>query len=135
MIRPKNEIKNLLLSLTKNCETLIKQTHTRPQETLEYKMTKPRETFLFNPPIQVKENWMLGSVDIEVYNSIFNKTENNKFKLYNIPDEKAGGISYIKVRDEVERDLDISDITDADLQDETIGPNIIEDYRDQVTKE
>ena len=135
MIRPKNETEDLLISITKKCETLIKQTHTRPEETLELKMTKARQTFQFNPPIQAKEDWMLESVDIEVYKSIFNKTENNKFKLYNIPDEKAGGISYIKVRDEVERDLDISDITDADLQDETIGPNIIEDYRDQVTKE
>ena len=135
MIRPKNETEDLLISITKKCETLIKQTHTRPEETLELKMTKARQTFQFNPPIQAKEDWVLESVDIEVYKSIFNKTENNKFKLYNIPDEKAGGISYIKVRDEVERDLDISDITDADLQDETIGPNIIEDYRDQVTKE
>ena len=30
MIRPKNETENLLLSITKNCETLIKQTHRKP---------------------------------------------------------------------------------------------------------
>ena len=28
MIRPKNETEDLLLSLTKNCESLIEQTHT-----------------------------------------------------------------------------------------------------------
>ena len=34
MIRPKNQTEDLLLSITKNCETLIEQTHTKPQETL-----------------------------------------------------------------------------------------------------
>ena len=41
MIRPKNKAENLLLSITKNRETLIEQTHTKAQETLEYKMIKP----------------------------------------------------------------------------------------------
>ena len=135
MIRPKNETEVSLLSITKNCETKIKQTHTKPQETLEFKMIKPRQTFHFNPPIQTKEDWMLGLIDLEVYNSVFNITEeNNKFQLYKFPDEKSGGISYIKVRDEIERDLGISDITATDLQDDIIGPIIIEEYREQVTK-
>ena len=30
MVEPKNDTENLLLSITKNCETLIKQTHTKP---------------------------------------------------------------------------------------------------------
>ena len=94
MIRPKNETEDLLLSITKNCETLIEQTRRKPEETLEFKMIKSRETFHFNPPIQVKEDWMLGLVGLEVYNSIFNITEeNNKFELYKFPDEKAGGVT------------------------------------------
>ena len=36
MIIPKTETETLLLSITKNFETLIKQTHTKPQETLEF---------------------------------------------------------------------------------------------------
>ena len=135
MITPKNQTENLLLSITKNCETLIKQTHTKSQETLEFKMTKSKETFHFNPPIQVKEDWMIGLTDLEVYNSIFNITEeNNKFELYKFPDEKAGGVTYEKVRDEIEKDLDIEDITATDLQDDIIGPIIIEEYNEQVTK-
>ena len=135
MIRPKNETEDLLLSITKNCATIIEQTHTKPGETLEFKMTKPREKFHFTPPIQTEGDWMIGLVDLEVYNSIFNITEeNNKFQLYKFPDEKSGGISYIKVRDEIERDLDISDITAADLQDDIIAPIIIEEYKKQVTK-
>ena len=135
MIKPKNEAEDFLLSITKNCETLIEQTHTKPQETLEFKMIKPRETFHFKPPIQIKGDWMIGLTDLEVYNSIFNITEeNNKFELYKFPDEKAGGVTYEKVRDEIEKDIDIEDITAEYLQDDIIGPIIIEEYKEQVTK-
>ena len=135
MIRPKNETEDLLLSITKNFETLFQQTHKKPEETLEFKMIKPRQTFHFNPPIETKGDWMLGLTDLEVYNSIFNITEeNNQFELYKIPDERSGGVTYEKVRDEIERDLDISDITAVHLQDEIIAPIIIEEYRKQVTK-
>ena len=134
-IRPKNETEDLLLSITKNCETLIQQTHRKLEETLELKMIKPRQAFHFNPPIQTKGDWIIGLVDLEVYISIFNITEeNNKVKLYKFPDEKAGGISYLKVRDEIERDLDISNITASDLLDDIIAPIIIEEYKEQVTK-
>ena len=98
-------------------------------------MVKPRETFHFYPPIQIQGSWMLRLVDLEVYNSIFNITEeNNKFEHYKFPDEKAGGISYTKVRDEIEKDLDISDITATDLQDDIIAPIFIKEYKEQVTK-
>ena len=98
-------------------------------------MIKPSETFHFNRPIQIKGDGMIGLTDLEVYNSVFNITEkNNNFELYIFPDEKRGGVSYEKVRDEIERDLDISDITATDLQDDIIVPNIIEEDREQVTK-
>ena len=42
MIRPKNQTEDLLFSITNDCETLIEQTHTKPQETLDFKMIKPR---------------------------------------------------------------------------------------------
>ena len=32
MIRPKNETEDLLLSITKNCETLIEQTHKKAEK-------------------------------------------------------------------------------------------------------
>ena len=54
MIRPKNQPEDLLLSITKNCQMLIEQTHTKPQETLEFKMIKPRETFHFNHQLKLK---------------------------------------------------------------------------------
>ena len=135
IIQPKKQTEDLLLSITKNCETLIDQTHRKPEETLEFKMNKPREMFHFKPPISIEGSWMIGLTDLEVYNSIFNITkENNKFKLYKFPDEKAGDITYTKVRDEIERGLDISDITDEDLQDDIIAPIIIKEFKEQVTK-
>ena len=135
MIRPKNETEDLLHSITKNCETLIEQTHKKAEETLEFKMIKPKQTFHFKPAIQVKGDWMIGLVDLEVYNSTFDITEeNNKFELYKFPDEKAGGVTYEKVRNEIGKDLDIENITAADLQDEILGPIIIEEYKEQVSK-
>ena len=125
MIRPRNETEDLLLSLTKNCEKFKEQTHTKPKETLEFKMVQSKQMFHFKPPIPIEGSWMIGLTDLEVYNSIFNITEqNNKLQLYKFPDEKAGGVSYAKVRDEIEKDLDISIITATDLQDDIIGPII-----------
>ena len=125
----------LLSKKTKNCERIIKQTYRKPEEALEFKIAKPNETFHFKPPIPIEGSWMIGLTDLEVYNSFFNITEeNNKFELYKFPDEKAGGISCTKVRDEIEKDLDILDITATDLQDDIIGPIIIEEYKEQVTK-
>ena len=126
MIRPKNETEDLLLSITKNCETIIKQTHRKPEETLEFKMIKPKETFHFKLPIQVKGDWMLGLVNLEVYNSIFNISEkNNKFELYRDMSAKFG-FSELKV--ELEEILYISHITDDHFNDEVLGQRIIDEY-------
>ena len=89
-------------------------------------MIKQRETFHFKSPIQVKGDWMIGITNLEVYKSIFNIIEeNNKFELHKFPVENSGGVTYEKVRDEIEKDLDIEDIIAADLQDEIIAPIII----------
>ena len=135
MIQPRNETEKLLLSVTKNCQTLNEQTHRKAEETLDIILNKSREAFHFQPPISIEGSWMTGLTSPEVYNSIFNITEeNNKFELYKFPDPKRGGVSYEKIRDEIEKDLDISDITATDLQDDIIGPIIIDEYREQVTK-
>ena len=126
MITPKNETENLLLSITKNCETLIEQTHRKPEETLEFKMVKSREIFHFNPPIHTEGDWMLGLIDLEVYNSIFNITkENNKFELYTDTYDK---FSFEELKDEVEEILNIPEITDDHLEDDILAPRIAETY-------
>ena len=127
MIRPKNETEDLLLSITKNCETLIEQTHTRSQETLEFKLIKTRKTFHLKPPIQNKGDWMLGLTSLEVYNSIFNITEEHKkFELYT---DTFDEFSFEELKNELEELLNISVNTPYPLQHENIGPRIIEAYK------
>ena len=125
-IQPQNETEDLLLSITKNCEKLVEQTHRKTEETLEFKMTKPRKKFHFKPPIHTKKDWMLGLIDLEIYNSIFNITkENNKFKLYTDTFDES---SFEELKDEVEEILNIPEITDNHLEDETLAPRIAETY-------
>ena len=45
----------LLLLIKKHTDTLIQQTRTKPQETLELKMNKQLQTFSFNPSINLVE--------------------------------------------------------------------------------
>ena len=99
MIRPKNETEDLLLSITKNCETLIEQTHRKAEETLEFKLTKSRGTLHFIPSIQIKRDWMIGLTSLEVNNSILNiNTTNNKFELYT---ETFDEFSFEELEDEL----------------------------------
>ena len=79
-IGPKNETKFLLLSLTKNCEMFIKQTHRKVEETLEFKLIKSKEITYLNPTMSIEGSWMIGLMRLEVCISIFNITEKiNKF--------------------------------------------------------
>ena len=126
MIQPKNETEDLQLSITKNCEKLVEQTHRKPEENLEFKMIKPRETFHFKPPIQTEGDWMIGLIDLEVYNSIFNITEeNNKFEIYRDISHKFG---FLELKDKLEEILNIPHITTEHLDDKILGPRIIDEY-------
>ena len=126
MITPKNETEDLLLSITKNCEMLNKQTHRKPEETLEFKMIKPRETFHFDPPIQNNGKWLFGLTDLEVHNSIFNTTEkNNKIEIYEDTSTKFG---FLELKDELEEILNILHDTTEYLQDDERRPRIIDDF-------
>ena len=74
----------LLLLIKKHTDILIQQTKTKPQETLEFKMNKQTQTYLFNPPINLIEegNWLLGVSSFECTNSVFNiSDENNSFSI------------------------------------------------------
>ena len=54
LIQPKTETEDILPSNTKNCQALFEQSRRKGEETLEFKMNKPRETFHFKPKIQIK---------------------------------------------------------------------------------
>ena len=89
-------------------------------------MIVPKEKFHFKPPIQVKGDWMIGITDLEIYNSIFNITqETNKFELYRDSSNKFG---FLELKDELEEILNISHITNEHLDDGVLGPRIIDEY-------
>ena len=74
----------MLLLNKKHTDTLIEQTKTKLQETIEFKLNKQRQTFSFNPPINlIEENkWLIAVSSFECTNSIFNITdENNSFSI------------------------------------------------------
>ena len=74
----------LLLLIKKHTDTLIENTKTRAQETLEFKNIKQMQTFSFNPPLNLIEEgrWLLGVTSLECTNSVFNIiNENNSFSI------------------------------------------------------
>ena len=72
---------SLLLSIAKSNQEIVENTHSKPQETLEFKMNK-KESFSFDIPLELPEQWMMGVTSLEVYNTIYNITENNKIKFF-----------------------------------------------------
>ena len=132
IIHPKIETENLLLSITKSCEKLIEQTHRKAVETLKFKMIKRIETFHFKLSVQVKGDWMIGLISLEVYSSIFNiNQENNKFELYTHTFDE---FSSTELKNELEEILNISNTADEHLQDEIIAPRIIQTYKKLETE-
>ena len=89
--------------------------------------TRPRETYHFNPPIQIKGDWMVGIMSLEENNSFFNINHtNNKFELYT---DNFDEFSFEDSKDELEEILNNSDITPQHLQHEVKGPRIIIAYK------
>ena len=73
---------SLLLSIAKSNQEIVENTHSKPQETLEFKMTKQKESFSFDVPLELPEKWMMGVTSLEVYNTVYNITEkNNKLQI------------------------------------------------------
>ena len=98
----------LLLLIKKHTDTLIEQTKTKPQETLEFKMNEQKQTFSFNPPINLIEEgkWLLAVNSFECTNSVFNITDaNNSFSII-IPAHWETEIVE-KIIDEVNRLLEL----------------------------
>ena len=73
---------SLLLNIAKSNLDFVENTLSKPQETLEFKMNKQKESFSFDIPLDLPEQWMMGVTSLEVYNTVYNITEkNNKLKI------------------------------------------------------
>ena len=68
---------SLLLSIAKSNQEIVENTHSKPQETLEFKMNKQKESCSFDVPLELPEQWMMGVTSLEVYNSVYNITNKN----------------------------------------------------------
>ena len=65
-------------------ETVIKQTHWKPQKRHEFKLTQPKETFSFEQTVSLGRDsrCMIGLTNVKVHSSFSNITEkNDKFDL------------------------------------------------------
>ena len=74
----------LLLLIKKHTDTLIDQTKTKPQETLEFKMNNQMQTFSFNPSIKLvgEGNCLMAVSLFDCTYSVYNITnENNSFSI------------------------------------------------------
>ena len=77
-----DEKESLLLSIAKSNQEIVENTHSKPQETLEFKMKKQKESFSFDVPLILNEKWMMGVTSLEVYNTVYNNNEkNNKLQI------------------------------------------------------
>ena len=57
---------SLLLNVAKSNQEIVENTHSKPQETPEFKMTKQKESFPFDVPLELIEQWMMGVTSLEV---------------------------------------------------------------------
>ena len=72
----------LLLSTAKSIQKIVENTHSKPHETLDFKMTKQKESFSFDVPLQLNEKWMMGVTSLEVYNTVCKITNSdNKLEI------------------------------------------------------
>ena len=71
------------MSIAKSNLDFVENTLSKPQETLEIKMTKQKESFSFDSPLEMPEQWMMGVTSLEVYNTVYNITEkSNKLEIH-----------------------------------------------------
>ena len=64
MIGTKSETEDFLFPIRENRETLKKQTHRKAEETLKYKLTRPKKISHLNHQSQPKD---VGLLDYQVY--------------------------------------------------------------------
>ena len=69
MIQPKNQTEDLLLSITKKCQTPIEQTHRKAEETLEFEMTKQKNASFqsTNSSWRILDDWINRSRNIQFF--------------------------------------------------------------------
>ena len=70
------------MNIAKSNLDIVENTSSKAQETLEIEMKKPKKSYSFDVPLEIREQWMIGVKNLEVYNTVYNITLiNNKLKI------------------------------------------------------
>ena len=70
------------MSIAKYNLDIVENTLSKPQETLEYKMNKQKESFSFDISLELPEQRIMGVTSLKVYKTVYNITEkNNIFEI------------------------------------------------------
>ena len=84
----------ILLNIAKSKQEIVENTHSKPRETLEFKMTNQKESFSFDVLFQLNEKWMMGVTSLEVYNTVYNNTEKNNKLLILLKYEQLDALEF-----------------------------------------
>ena len=109
-----NKKESLLLSIAKSNRDIVENTHSKPQETLEFKVNKQKESFSFDVPLELPEKWMMRVTSLEVYNTVYNITPNNiklqillndqQLKSLNVDTQLVMNVEYLcRISDNIEK--------------------------------
>ena len=73
----------LLLDILKSNLEIVENTHSKAQETLEFKMNTPTKDFQFDEPLILSQSWMMGVTNLEVYDTVYNIDRHiNSFNIF-----------------------------------------------------
>ena len=73
---------------------IVENTFSKHQETLKFEMTKQKESLSFHvPPPELPEQWMMGVTSLEVFNPVYNITENNNKHKILLKDEQLKSLN------------------------------------------
>ena len=105
----------MLFLIKKHTDTLIEQTKTKPQETLEFKKNKQMQTFSFNTPMNLpSEKRLLTVTSFEATNSVFNIINENSSFSITIPGH-WNSVSTEKTIDELDKLLELRSENDIEM--------------------
>ena len=66
---PTNKRETLLPETMKLLHKIEENTHTKPQQSLEFKLIKPKQSYNFDKPLIIPEKWVMGVSNLQVYNT------------------------------------------------------------------
>ena len=67
-----------MLSIAKSNQEIVGNTLSKPQEILEFKVNKQKESFSFDVPLELPEKWKMGVTSLEEQKELIPDTTNRR---------------------------------------------------------